>query len=122
MQLSGTRIQGCIACYKCFENKDQRCAVDSDPANAFIEKMLNVDGMILGSPTYVWDVTAEMKALIDRATFVSIANGDMFQGKVGAAGADALAETNQGFGNYLMTLGVVETVALLVMVFTLINL
>jgi V/A-type H+-transporting ATPase subunit K len=45
-----------------------------------------------------------------------------FQGKAGAAGADALAETGQGFGNYLMTLGVIETVALLVMVFTLINL
>ncbi|OGV41309.1 MAG: V-type ATP synthase subunit K [Lentisphaerae bacterium GWF2_57_35] len=45
-----------------------------------------------------------------------------FQGKAGAAGADAMAETNQGFGNYLMTLGVIETVALLVMVFTLIKL
>jgi V/A-type H+-transporting ATPase subunit K len=39
------------------------------------------------------------------------------QGRAGAAGADALAETNQGFGNYLMTIGVVETVALFVMVF-----
>ncbi len=45
-----------------------------------------------------------------------------FQGKAGAAGADAMAETGQGFGNYLMTLGVIETVALLVMVFTLIKL
>lgn len=45
-----------------------------------------------------------------------------YQGKAGAAGADALAETGKGFGNYLMTLGVIETVALLVMVFTLINL
>jgi V/A-type H+-transporting ATPase subunit K len=45
-----------------------------------------------------------------------------YQGKAGAAGADALAETGQGFGNYLMTLGVIETVALLVMVFTLIKL
>ncbi len=40
-----------------------------------------------------------------------------FQGKAGAAAADALGETGQGFGNYLMTLGVVETVALFVMVF-----
>ncbi len=40
-----------------------------------------------------------------------------FQGKAGAAGADALAETGQGFGNYLMTLGIVETVALFVLVF-----
>ena len=39
-----------------------------------------------------------------------------FQGKAGAAGSDALAETGQGFGNYLITLGIVETVALFVMV------
>jgi len=39
------------------------------------------------------------------------------QGRAGAAGADALAETGEGFANYLMTLGVVETVALFVMVF-----
>ena len=40
-----------------------------------------------------------------------------FQGKAGAAGADALAETGQGFGNYLLTLGILETVALFVLVF-----
>ena len=41
------------------------------------------------------------------------------QGKAGAACADALAETNQGFGNYLMTIGIIETVALFVLVFSL---
>jgi V/A-type H+/Na+-transporting ATPase subunit K len=40
-----------------------------------------------------------------------------FQGKAGAAGSDALGETGQGFGNYLTTLGIVETVALFVMIF-----
>ncbi|MCF8040168.1 MAG: V-type ATP synthase subunit K [Desulfohalobiaceae bacterium] len=40
-----------------------------------------------------------------------------FQGKAGAAAADALGETGQGFGNYLLTIGIVETVALFVMVF-----
>lgn len=40
-----------------------------------------------------------------------------YQGKAGAAGADALGETGQGFGNYLTTLGVIETVALFVMIF-----
>ena len=39
------------------------------------------------------------------------------QGKAGASAADALAETGQGFGNYIMVLGVIETVALFVMVF-----
>jgi V/A-type H+-transporting ATPase subunit K len=40
-----------------------------------------------------------------------------FQGKAGAAGADALSETGKGFVNYLMVLGVVETIALFVLVF-----
>lgn len=40
-----------------------------------------------------------------------------YQGKVGAAACDALGETGQGFGNYLMAVGVVETVALFVLVF-----
>ena len=40
-----------------------------------------------------------------------------YQGKAGASGSDALAETGQGFGNYLTTLGIIETVALFVMIF-----
>ncbi len=39
------------------------------------------------------------------------------QGRAGAGASDALAETGKGFGNYLMALGVIETVALFVMVF-----
>lgn len=40
------------------------------------------------------------------------------QGRAGAAASDALAETGKGFANYLMILGIIETVALFVMVFT----
>lgn len=39
------------------------------------------------------------------------------QGKAGAVASDALAETGQGFANYIMVLGIIETVALFVMVF-----
>jgi len=85
VQLSEKEIHGCIACYKCFENKDQRCAVKDDIANECIEKMIKAEGIILGSPVYFADVTAEMKALIDRAGFVSLANGGMYRNKVGAA-------------------------------------
>jgi multimeric flavodoxin WrbA len=84
VQLSGKEIRGCIACYKCFENKDQRCAVKNDIANECIKKMIKAEGMILGSPVYFTDVTAEMKALIDRAGLVSMANGGMHKNKVGA--------------------------------------
>ena len=85
VQLSGREIRGCIACYKCFENKDQHCAVKDDIANECIEKMMKAEGIILGSPVYFTDVTAEMKALIDRAGFVSMANGGMYKNKVSAA-------------------------------------
>jgi len=39
------------------------------------------------------------------------------QGKAAAGASDALAETGKGFVNYLMVLGIVETVALFTMVF-----
>jgi multimeric flavodoxin WrbA len=85
VQLSAKEIHGCIACYKCVENKDQRCAVKNDAANEYIEKMTGAQGIILGSPVYFMDVTPEMKALIDRTGFVSRANGGIYRNKVGAA-------------------------------------
>jgi multimeric flavodoxin WrbA len=85
VRLAGQRIHGCIACYRCFDNRDMRCAVTDDIVNGCIEKMLSADGIILGSPTYFTDVTAELKALIDRAGLVAKANDDMFRRKAGAA-------------------------------------
>ena len=46
----------------------------------------------------------------------------LFQGRAGAAACDSQAETNQGFTNYLAALGIVETVAIFTMVFTIIAL
>ena len=83
-QLAGQKIHGCIACRKCFENKDQRCSVKDDVLNDCIEKMVESDGILLGSPTYFADITTEMKALIDRSGIVARANNDMFKRKVGA--------------------------------------
>ena len=85
VQLSGKKLKGCIACMKCFENKDRRCSVKDDDMNLCIEKMMDADGIILGSPTYFADVSTEMKALIDRAGMVAIANDYMFKRKPGAA-------------------------------------
>ena len=85
VNLAGKDMHGCIACYGCFGNQDQRCAVDNDYMNECIEKMLEADGIIIGSPTYFADVTTEIKALIDRAGLVAKANADMFARKVGAA-------------------------------------
>ena len=84
VQLAGKSLQGCIACYKCFEKKDRKCAVEKDEMNFLIEKMAEADGILLGSPTYFSDVTANIKAVIERCGMVARANGDMFKRKVGA--------------------------------------
>jgi multimeric flavodoxin WrbA len=85
VQLGGKPVRGCTACRKCVENKNKKCAITTDIINSCLEKMLNADGIILGSPTYVANVSTEMKALIDRATVVGRANDQMFKRKVGAA-------------------------------------
>jgi multimeric flavodoxin WrbA len=85
VQVGGSSIHGCRACYRCKKNKDQRCSHDDDIANACIVKMIEADGILLGSPTYFADLSPEMKALIDRAGFVARMNGDFLKRKVGAA-------------------------------------
>lgn len=85
VQVGGQLIRGCVACYKCFENKDRHCVQDKDLLNGCIDRMLAADGIILGSPTYFSCMTPEIKALIDRAGMVSRANEAMFKRKVGAA-------------------------------------
>ena len=42
----------------------------------------------------------------------------IYQGKAGAGGCVAYAESNQGFANYLMVLGIVETCAIFALVFS----
>ena len=84
-EMGGKKIGGCIACYKCFQNKNRKCSVEKDILNECIEKILNADGVILGSPVYFADITSQIKALIDRAGMVSIANGSMYRRKVGAS-------------------------------------
>jgi len=85
VQLAGQSLQGCIACYKCFSTKNKRCAVEKDIMNEYISKMVEADGILLGSPTYFADVSAGMKALIERCGMVSRANNDMLKRKAGAS-------------------------------------
>jgi len=85
VQLSGQKIRGCLACYKCRDNQDRRCSVKDDVLNDCLARMIEADGIILASPVYFADVTSEMKALIDRAGLVTKFNGDILQRKVGAA-------------------------------------
>ena len=85
IQIGGKQVHGCMACYKCMENRDSRCVNKTDIVNECIDKMIEADAIILGSPTYFAGMTSEMKALIDRAGLVAVANGRIFSRKIGAA-------------------------------------
>jgi multimeric flavodoxin WrbA len=85
LQIGGKPVRGCIACLKCFEKRNGRCIIEKDDMNNYLEKIYAADAVILGSPTFFADVTPELKALIDRAGFVALANGGTLRGKIGAA-------------------------------------
>jgi multimeric flavodoxin WrbA len=85
VQLGGTPIRGCQACYQCFEKQNSRCSQKDEVFNPCFAKMVAADAILLGSPTYFTDVSAEMKSLLDRAGLVALANGGLFRGKIGAA-------------------------------------
>ena len=84
IQLGGSDIKGCTACLKCIEKKNKRC-VQKDSLNLYLERMIEADGIIIGSPTYFSNVSTEVKALIDRAGLVSIVNDYLLRRKVGAS-------------------------------------
>lgn len=85
IQFAGQPIRGCTGCGACFKSKDKQCIFKDDKLNEIIQKMVTADGIILGSPVYFSDVTAEMKGFIDRVGMVSNANGGLFKHKAGAA-------------------------------------
>ncbi len=84
IQLGNKPVHGCTACGKCKEIQNGKCHIKNDHLNYCIEKMVEADGIIIGSPVYFADVTTEIKALIDVAGYVTRANNHLLKRKVGA--------------------------------------
>jgi len=85
IQLAGKTVQGCTACRACYKNQDRACHGRADFGNEVIAAMVDADAIILASPVYFADVSAETKAIIDRAGYVARANGDLFARKPAAS-------------------------------------
>jgi multimeric flavodoxin WrbA len=84
-QLGSREVDGCIACMKCRKKKDGRCHQKNDVINHCIEKMIRADGIIIGSPVYFADLSAQAKALIDVAGYALRGAGNPLRRKIGAA-------------------------------------
>jgi multimeric flavodoxin WrbA len=85
VQLSGEHIQGCRDCGLCRTRKNGKCAIENDILNDLVVKMVEADGILLGSPVYFSNISPEMKALIDRSGRVVRVNGYLLKNKVGAS-------------------------------------
>lgn len=83
IQLFDKTILPCKACFACKGKK--RCVTDDDDFNPIFEKMLSSDAIILGSPVYSTDMSAKMKALVERGAVIVGRNPGLFKYKIGAA-------------------------------------
>ena len=80
VQLAGLDIRPCQACMSCLNTGV--CSINDDMAPVF-SKMKEADGIILASPVYYGSCTALLKALMERAGWLSRSNKESFKGKAG---------------------------------------
>src|SRR5208337_675284 len=64
ISLSGKKILPCIGCEKCKETK--WCSIGKDDWGAIAQKVIDCDVLVIGSPTYYYDVCGQLKNFIDR--------------------------------------------------------
>ena len=79
MYLGVKPVAGCIACGNC--RKTGKCFVD-DQVNALIQRLPEIDGIVIGSPVYYAGASGQLTAFLDRLFF---AGSGKFEGKLGAA-------------------------------------
>lgn len=82
VSLANREIKPCDACLSC--KKTGECRIKDDFRPIF-DKMVEADGIILSSPVYFGSATPQIKALIDRAGYLSIAKNRVFENKIGGA-------------------------------------
>lgn len=80
ISLAGKEIKPCNACMACV--KEEACSIDDDLLPIY-QKMKAAEGIILASPVYYGSCTALLKALMERAGYVSRHANNAFSGKVG---------------------------------------
>ncbi len=66
------KYTGCISCFGCKQQKSYGKCVKKDGLSGVLETIRNVDGLIIGSPNYLGNLTASFRALYERLVFQSL--------------------------------------------------
>jgi multimeric flavodoxin WrbA len=100
VSLSGKKIHPCLGCEKCKEKK--WCVIEKDDWDMIVKKILDCDVLVIGSPTYYYDVCGHLKNFIDRT--YSLYHDRKLAGRKGVAvavqahkGANRTIQTLEGF-------------------------
>lgn len=103
--LAGINVLPCLACDTC--HRKGRCP-QKDEFESIKEKILEADGLVLASPNYIFSVSAQLKAFMDRCCGVVHCMG--FEGKYGASvitsGGGDEEPIAQFMNHFLITAGV----------------
>jgi multimeric flavodoxin WrbA len=97
ISLAGKKIQPCLGCEKCKEKK--WCVIENDDWGEIIDKVLDADVLVIGSPTYYFDVCGHVKNFIDRT--YSLYHDRKLAGRKGVAVA---VHANKGVSRTIQTL------------------
>lgn len=87
VELADQVVEPCRACFACA--KTGSCVFRNDAFVELFDKMVKADGILLGSPVYSADVSAKMKAFLERSAVVADMRPGLLKHKVGAAVAAA---------------------------------
>lgn len=83
VQFAGQVMEPCKACFVCGGQKN--CVHRKDRFREVFDKLKEADGILLGSPVYSANVTANMQAFLERAAVVCDMNPGLLTHKAGAA-------------------------------------
>jgi multimeric flavodoxin WrbA len=100
VSLAGKKILPCLGCEKCREKK--WCVIENDDWVEIVQKVIDADVLVIGSPTYYYDVGGHIKNFIDRT--YSLYHDRKLAGRKGVAvavcankGATRTIQTLEGF-------------------------
>jgi multimeric flavodoxin WrbA len=83
LSVADLKISPCDGCGACGKAKDRTCILDGDDFQTCFQAMVEADLLVVGSPVYFGSATPQLMTLLDRAGYVSRANGNLFARKLG---------------------------------------